>query len=72
MTTDELQKTEPESSPAVDELRAVFRGLLATDRAQLRRADPLVAEESVDAARLPVSRITGIDDDDFVQVARQP
>jgi len=31
-----------------------------------------VAEISVDASRLPVAWISGIDDDDFVEIARQP
>ena len=31
-----------------------------------------MAEEAVDPARLPVARIAGIDEDDFVEISRQP
>ena len=46
--------------------------LFAPQSAQLGGADALVSEISVDAARLPVAGIAGIDDDDPVEIAREP
>ena len=57
---------------AGQELDAIFCAFLASARAQLRRSYALVAKESVDTARFPVAWIAGIDDDDFVEVSRQP
>ena len=54
------------------ELNAEFDALRVTQLAQLGRADALVTEIAADAARLPVARIAGVDDDDLVEIAGEP
>ena len=48
----------------VDEPHVVLAALLAPDLAQLRRPHVRLAEEAVDAARLPVARVAGVDEGD--------
>jgi hypothetical protein len=57
---------------AAHELDSVLGALGATEHAELGRADTLMAEVAVDAARLPVAGITGVDDYDFVEIAGEP
>ena len=51
---------------------AALPRLVPPEAAELRRPDVGMAEESVDAARLPVARISRIDEDHGVEIARQP
>jgi len=56
----------------VHQLNVAVASLVAPHAAKLRRLDLRMAEEAVDAARLPVARVAGIDEHDAVQVAREP
>ena len=56
----------------IDELDTVLATLVPGFSAELRGCDAWVPGETVDAARLPISRIAGVDDDDAVEVAAEP
>jgi hypothetical protein len=57
---------------AIDEVNAELCALRSSERAELGRANALVAEVAVYAAGFPIARITGIDDYDFVEIASEP
>ena len=60
------------SDKPVDQLDTDVATLVACQAAKLRRFDPRMARKPIYTARLPVARIAGIDDHDFMEIAAEP
>src|SRR5687768_18407231 len=56
----------------IHELHPMPSRFVAPHAAQLRRTDVGMTEEAVDPTCLPIARIAGIDEDDGMEVAREP
>ena len=56
----------------IHDLDAVLARFVAPAAAQLGRTDARMAQEAVDAARLPVARVAGVHEHHAVEVAREP
>src|SRR6185503_2170001 len=56
----------------IDKLHPKLAAGVTTARAQFGRTNALEAEETVDAARLPVARVAAVDEHDRMQISRGP